>query len=372
MVSIVLFGDYLTTLGAAWCLREYPLYLIRANGEESLVRHSRFVRQSVTVNLPTWDEVVPSLESWRKQHGNLIFLPCSDRWINVLSENLDSVLQLGTMLPVEQRMLALTLDKVYFYETLAQLRLPVPEIYAVNPTASWQPTSFPFVLKPASTFHLENSVGVKAIVCNSTTDWHAVDYRLLKQQAFVAQELVTGRSLSACFCTDAQGRLVSAYTTEKIAFLPMRAGARVRTLDAPELIALTQQFVTRTGFVGFGELEFIASARGPLLLELNARPWAQVLLSDYIGQPILPHAVKLMTGQAAKGQLAETPPPFEYLLWDRDLLVRRSLRKQGRACPPLTRVPRIQALSLRRDFWPAINYYLRDSRLGPGRFLKRQ
>ena len=368
----ILFGDSLTTLGTAWCLRQYPLFLIRAKGENSLACHSRFVRQTITVDFPTWDTLKSSLELWRKQYGNLIFIPCSDSWLKVLSEHLDSVLQLGTMLPNKQQTLTLTLDKVFFHETLSRLRLPAPEVYSVNPSATWQPKIFPFVLKPASTFHLESSVGVKAIVCRSMADWQSIDYGLLTQQAFIVQELIEGRSLSACFCTDAGGRLVSAYTTEKITFLPMCAGSRVRTVAAPELLELTQEFVTRTGFVGFGELEFIESARGPLLLELNARPWAQDLMSDYIGQPILSHAVQLLTGEIPKGQPAVTPPPFEYLLWDRDLLVQRALRKQRRACPPLTVVRRVHALSLRRDFWPTTNYYLRYSRLGPGRFLKRQ
>jgi predicted ATP-grasp superfamily ATP-dependent carboligase len=173
-----------------------------------------------------------------------------------------------------------------------------------------------------------------------------------------------------CFCTDSQSRLISGYTTVKVTFLPMRAGCRVRTVCAPELIELTQEFVTRTGFIGFGELEFVESSRGPLLLELNARPWAQVMMTEFIGQPILRQAVELMTGQDPTGQVAKQPLELEYLIWDRDLLVRRALRKRGEPRRSLPRVPRVHGISLWRDFWPAVHYSLRHSRLGPARFRK--
>jgi predicted ATP-grasp superfamily ATP-dependent carboligase len=144
----------------------------------------------------------------------LLFIPCSDRWLELLATDLARTLALGRLVPAERAHLDSTLDKVAFTRQMASLGLPHPETYAAPVPDGWQPARFPFVLKPSSTYRLEHECGVKALVFDTPADWERFDRRLLKHHHFLAQACLPGASLSVCFCTTAHHTLAAAYCTD--------------------------------------------------------------------------------------------------------------------------------------------------------------
>lgn len=197
------------------------------------------------------------------------------------------------------------------------------------------------------------------------------DKRLLVQQRFLAQEYLAGASISVCFCTTRDGKLATSYATEKVHHGIMRTGSRVATVDRPDAIDLASRFVLLTGFVGFGELEMLDSESGPVLLELNARPWSQVQMSDTLGAPILEMAVRLMSGQHLPESVENVTQKVEWVRWDVDLLFRRKMRQAGQSVRPRSAGRRIHALGFFRDPLPALTYAWALSPLGPKQLLPK-
>ncbi|MGA3126210.1 MAG: hypothetical protein ABSD13_05810 [Candidatus Korobacteraceae bacterium] len=289
--------------------------------------------------------------------------------METLTEDLPRTLQLGTMLPATPEHLALTLDKCAFEREIKRLDLPRPATLCTLVDSDWMPPSYPFVLKPSSTYKFEAQCGVKATIIQDSQEWRSFDKRLLDQHAFLAQEYLGGASISVCFCTTADGRLARSYATEKVHFGSMRTGSRVATVTRPDAIQLASRFIRGTGFVGFGELEMIDSVRGLVCLELNARPWSQVLMANSIGFPILEMAIGLMSGEEPPECTDGITTPFEWINWDGDLLFRRAMRRAGRPIRPPMSLKRVYAQSFLRDPIPALVYAFTVSRMGPGRFV---
>jgi predicted ATP-grasp superfamily ATP-dependent carboligase len=138
-------------------------------------------------------------------------------------------------------------------------------------------------------------------------------------------------------------------------------------VNRPDAIELAARFIRGTEFVGFGELEMIDSPRGLALLELNARPWSQVLMSRSLGIPILEMAVKLMLEEDVLDFATDSTAPLEWIAWDNDLLFRRARRRAGLPVRPPMASKRVYAQSFLRDPVPALVYAFTQSRLGPGR-----
>lgn len=351
---VVLFGEGETAVATAACLRRFAVASIADGSEPKLAYHSRFVQHRYRVSGDVASSVLACLEELRGRYPEpFALVPTSDFWIERLAGMHDRLIACGNFLPHLPEMLALTLNKLAFAQRLPEAGLPIPGIYRERVTEDWSPTRYPFVLKPDSTFRLEEVAGVKAMIVRGEEEWRSLDKTLLRGNGFMAQELVEGACLSACFCTTSRAELAVGYVTEKVHFSVLRTGSRVRTVDRPDVLALCAQFVERTGFVGYGELEFLDSPRGPLFLELNARPWSQVLLSLSLDRPIMDYAVGLLFGEE---QPPQTPAPVKPATWIHglnDLRFRLSKRRAGIELPPDPGGERIYALSLLRDPVPA-------------------
>lgn len=367
---IVLLGDNATALSAAACLRGHHITVVSLSNEPRMASLSRFVKDRILVPEGPVSEVLGRLERFHARGAEkLVLFPCSDTWIEILTADLRRTLALGTMLPLTSGHLALTSDKLAFARGIGRLGLPHPAVFSTEVDSKWMPPSYPIVLKPSSTYRLEVQCGVKAVLIRGREQWHSFDKRLLEQHAFLAQEYLEGPSISVCFCTTADGRLAGSYATEKVHFSSMSSGSRVATVTRPDAIELASEFMLRTGFVGFGELEMIDSERGLVLLELNARPWSQVLMSESLGVPILEMAVALMSGRELTPCDGGVTLPLEWISWDHDLLFRRRLRREGRPIRRQLARKRVYAQSFLRDPIPALVHALTVSRLGPARFF---
>lgn len=376
---IVLFGDNATALSVASCLREHHITVVGTVSEPRQASLSRFVKGSIRVTEDHVWQVFDRVSLLRRTaEERLLLFPCSDAWIERLAANMTRTLQFGEMLPATAEHLLLTTDKSSFAAAIERLDLPRPRILNPHVDADWIPTSYPFVLKPSSTYRLEAQIGVKAVLIRCAEDWRATDKSLLRENSFLAQQYLAGASVSVCFCTAPGGGLAVSYATEKVHAAEMRTGSRVVTVERPDAIELAAEFVRRTGFVGFGELEMIDTDGGPVLLELNARPWSQVLMADTIGAPILESAISLMSGELPKQVAMPSKTPVEWISWDKDLLFRRALRRKGeqvRSALASKDVAldskHVYAQSFVRDPLPALMHALTLSPLRPGRFLSR-
>jgi predicted ATP-grasp superfamily ATP-dependent carboligase len=151
----------------------------------------------------------------------------------------------------------------------------------------------------------------------------------------------------------------------------MRTGSSVVVCERPDAIALAARFVQATRFIGYGELEMLDSPQGPVLLELNARPWSQVVLAEALGEPILEFAVELMLGRERPDWRAREHPKLEWVQWDRDLLFRWAEFRAGRCAARSSATGRVYGISFRRDPLPALVYAVTASPLGPARLWRR-
>ena len=254
---VVLFGESVTALGAAWCLRKHPITVVSAKFVRRLASHSRFVRRWLRLPDRSPDPLFACLEELREREGELLLFPCSDAWIDVLGRDLQRTRRIGRMLPESPAHLAATLDKLVFGRQVRAQGLPAPEVYSECVSPDWAPPQYPLVLKPYSTYRLEVQYGVKALIIHNREEWQMFAEMFPNQTSFLAQEYLDGPSISVCFCTTVDSRLAGAYVTEKTHYHSMRIGTRVASADRPEAIELTAEFVRRCGFVGFGELEMI-------------------------------------------------------------------------------------------------------------------
>lgn len=359
----MLFGEGGTALAAATSLRNHDITLVSCVDEPRLAALSRFVKKSVRLPDRSPASVTKFLETLENESRQpVLFMPISDVWIETLSNNLDQVLKVGRMLPDTPNDLALTLDKTAFDETIESLNLPRPIVFGTRIRPDWTPSVYPFVLKPSSTYRLEVSSGVKAMIVTNPQEWEDLDESVLAGNVFLAQEYLIGASISVCFCTTRHGSLAAAYATEKIHFGQMRTGSRVATVNRPDAIELAEQFVKLTGLVGYGELEMIDSARGLVLLELNARPWSQVLMSSEIDVPILELGLALLSGEDIAPCSTGHYTGLEWMMWDQDLLFRRHLRRTGQPIRPPMATRRLYSQSFLRDPVPAFIYALHQAR----------
>jgi predicted ATP-grasp superfamily ATP-dependent carboligase len=366
---VVLFGEAGTALSAAWCLRAYPITVISAPDEPRLASYSRFIQERIRLKDRTPGQICECLERLHIQREQLFLFPCSDAWIEALSFDLERTLEFGRMLPQSRAHVAITLDKIEFGKQIQANGLPGPEVFCFKVQPDWKPPQYPFVLKPVSTYRFEDQHGVKALHIRTPEQWQALDKSLLCANSFLAQEFLVGPSISVCFCSTRDGRLAVAYATEKIHFGSMRGGSRVATVVRPDAIDLAANFVRNFQFVGFGELEMIDSPRGLALIELNARPWSQVLMSTVLGMPILELSMRLMQDEDPSLDYNHQAQPLEWIAWDSDLLFQLVLRKSGRPIRPPSSFRRVYAISFQRDPLPAFVHALAFSRLGPARFL---
>ena len=369
---VLLFGESATAMSAAACLRGCAITVIAAADEPRIASLSRFVHNRILLPDRSKATAIQCLQTIRSKTADvLLIFPCSDAWIDTLAEDLPSVLQCGRMLPATADDCALTLDKFCFARKVSEIGLPQPVVYQARAWRGWIPEIYPFVLKPYSTYKYENTTGAKASVIRDAAEWNLFDKQILDNVGFIAQEYVEGASLSVCFCTTADGRLATAYATEKIHFGAMKTGSRVATVNRPDAVHLASEFVRLSGFVGFAELELIDSDCGPLLLELNARPWSQVVMSDALKLPVLKMAIDLMLDKKLEESSKVSAEPLEWVAWDDDLLYCRRIRRSGKSVRALTTSKRIYAQSFLRDPIPALIYALNYSRLGPGKVFHR-
>lgn len=301
-------------MGAAACLRRCAITVIAAADEPRIASLSRFVENRILLKDRSRPTALQCLRTIGSGTAEVVMIfPCSDAWIDTLAEDLPSVLQCGRMLPATAEHCALTLDEFRFARTVSEIGLAQPIVYQAHVFRGWIPAIYPFVLKPYSTYKYEDATGIKVDVIRDADEWNLVDKRRLDNIAFFAQEYVEGASLSVCFCTTADGRLAAAYATEKIHFGAMKTGSRVATVRRPDAIHLASEFVRLSGFIGFGELEMIDSEHGPLLLELNARPWSQVIMSDALKLPLLKMAIGLMMNKKLEESSKTNADPLEWL-----------------------------------------------------------
>jgi len=369
---VVLFGESATALSAAACFQGCAITVVCAPDEPRLASFSRFVEGRILLQERSISAALRSLRVLRERANELLMIfPCSDAWIDTLSQDLPGVLQCGRMLPSTAEDCALTLDKLFFAKKVDEVGLPQPKLYRDSVSADWVPTAYPFVLKPYSTYKYANVSGVKANVVNNEEEWRALDKQMLCDWEFLAQEFVQGASISVCFCTTGDGRLAASYATEKIHFGIMKTGSRVATVVRHDAIELASEFLRLTGFVGFGELELIDSERGLVLLELNARPWSQVVMSRALKIPLLKLAISVMLGKKLSECSKCGTEPLEWLSWDDDLLFCRRLRRSGKPVRASTTSRRVYAHSFLRDPVPTLVYAFSFSRLRPGRIFRR-
>jgi predicted ATP-grasp superfamily ATP-dependent carboligase len=371
MNHVILFGDGVTTLSTAWCLREFPITLISSVNQPSLARYSRFVQGTLRLSSNSPEELFRALERLRERYHDLLLVPCSDRWIEAFVQNFEQVKKFGSILPNVLDHMELSTDKIRFGQRLQQLQLPAPTVFTFQVTPKWCPADYPFVLKPSSTYQFEAEWGVKALLVRNEVEWKLIDRDLFHKKRFLAQEFLDGDPISVCFCTTKDSKLATAYATRKVNFPSMGAGTRVRTIRCPEALELAAEFTSRLGFVGFGELEMIATRRGLALLELNARPWNQVAMSRVLGFDILGDAVRLMRGEERSGGRLDRCGELEWIAWDQDLLLRRAMRKPTMREWPSVGTKRVYAISAFRDPIPTLAYYARIGRLALAKLLKR-
>ncbi len=228
--------------------------------------------------------------------GTPVAFGCMDEWVHGLAPGVD-----GVALSFAGDRIDDVLDKTALYGLAERLDVPYPETYrlagvgpttdgpgptVLDPDAAAERLGFPLVLKPALKRRFEEAVGTNVI---EAPDRAAYD-RALEQARDAGVRLMAQERVPTVAGAD---RSFASYRGPDGVVTGMVGNARLRhpraygtscvvdAVDAPEIRRHATRVLEATGYHGISEAEFVHDERrGPVLLDVNTRPW------KWIGLPV--------------------------------------------------------------------------------------
>jgi len=162
----------------------------------------------------------------------------------------------------------------------------------------------PWVVKPAG------PVGglPTARVVESRADLEELTSELPSTERVLVQERLSGQLVSLALVVDRDGRVVARFQEEALRTWPPEAGSFALTISvAPddELLERSRSLLAATGYWGLAQLDYVATAGSPILLDVNPRYYAcmPLALACGVNLPAAWHA-------AAEGRPADAPTEY--------------------------------------------------------------
>lgn len=295
--AVIIGGDH-QGLGIARSLGRRGIPIVVVDDEASVSRHSRYVTHFFKWrDLRTEEGTVAGLLALSERHPvhEWVVFPTREETVAALSRQRDRLAEYFRIPTPPWDVTSQAWDKRNTYRAAAEAGVPVPRSWTLRTEADLelidgQP---PFAVKPAIKEHFLYATGCKAWRADSQAelaDRFAAASAVVGTEEVIVQELIPGGGecqLSYCaFFKD--GEAVASMTANRLRQHPMefgRASTFVRTIDDPELAAMSERFLRSINYYGLVELEYKFDTREGVakLLDMNARTWGYHSLGQLAG-----------------------------------------------------------------------------------------
>jgi D-aspartate ligase len=347
--ALIVGGDY-QGLGIARSLGRRGIDVAVIDDETSIAHASRYVRLHRKVqDLRDPDAALRELLAMNRRYGldGWVLYPTREETVALIARSAAELA--GFRLPGPSRAcVEVAWDKRKTYAAARRLGVPVPRCWVGDGLADpseRHDVEFPVVLKPAIKEHFFYATGAKAWRADSSQELRsklAAATKVAGEGEIIVQEMIPGDGLQQfAYCALFSGDQPTAeMTVRRWRQHPSdfgRASTYVETVDMPEIVQSSRQFLSAHDYRGLVEIEYKLDPRDGAykLLDVNARTWGYHTLGaaagvdfayahfrERIGLPIDPMRarpgvrwVRMLTDvpNAARDLLARSLSPRPYL-----------------------------------------------------------
>lgn len=317
---LVVLGSTLTALALARAAGRRRLTVALVDRRNGIAAESRFAHLQLVSDD---DEALSRLASLASL-GPTALVADNDDWLRFIIRHRQALQRsFQAILHPDNVTLETFLDKSRFLDWCVERNFPVPRRYdAPSEGKPLEQHHFPLLLRPEQTRHGRGLDVPKAIevLDNTQLQYWLNRYASASVPVSIAQSLLRPgiRQYSVGFARDDTGRMRSV-VAEKLRSLPRQCagGTFVVETRQDEVADLVRRLANGSGYVGIGEAEVMRDdATGDIfLIEVNARPWVQYLISERAGLDFLGF---LLGGELAVEQ-PSTRRPVRWLNFEADL-----------------------------------------------------
>jgi D-aspartate ligase len=298
-VPALVFGADVTALAVLRALGRDAVPVFVAGSRPKLVTRSRWYRP---VPGDALDETSDGERAARYLEASpfprAVLFPCSDHWALALASLPDRAAAAYPAVVAPLETLRVLVDKSRFAEATTRLGVPAPRtlpVVGVETLAAIEEAELPnFFLKPSDSQQFAKRFGVKGLQLTGRT--RAADLvRQLTGEGFelVLQEYLPGPATDHVFLdgyVDRAGVMRACLARRRMRMFPPHLGNSTLSVTMPlseagDAVASLQRLFEGMEFTGLFDAEFKYDARDGRfkILEVNARPWWQLGLSEACG-----------------------------------------------------------------------------------------
>lgn len=240
------------------------------------------------------------------RHGPLVVYPGQEQAVGALARH-GSALGDRAILPYRDPRVALDLsDKVRLAELASRAGLAPPATLAVGTAGALaaQPPPVPCVVKtPALS---EALPGTR--VCETAEELLGLLTSLPPSEPLVVQERAVGTLDALSLVLGSDGAVAACFASRALRLNPTAAGSSSLSVSVaadPELVERATDLLRGVGWTGLAHMQFLRTARGPALIDVNVRFYGSLPLATAAGVnlPAIWHRV-------ASGEPLGPPPPY--------------------------------------------------------------
>lgn len=284
--------------------------LAHASHRAAAGRFSRHVDARPLGPAPDLDSArfVESIVAVAAGRGPIVVLPGSEAALDALIPILAAPPE-GILLPFgNASALAELRDKGRLAELARGAGILTPRVVAEAIAGESPPNvAFPCLAKPA----VPESRPGQTLIMRSRSELAALLDRLPAGSRLLLQEQLEGPLLSLALVVDREGRVVERFQAVASRTFPKGAGpssAAVSVAPDEELIRLAAGMVADCGLFGLVQLQFVATERGPAVIDANPRCFGSLPLAVACGANLPAAWHGLATGENPAGQRPRARP----------------------------------------------------------------
>jgi D-aspartate ligase len=285
--ALVVGGDY-QGLGIARSLGRQGIPVVVLDDELSIARVSRYVQRSERVAaLREPGETVEALLGVGERLGlqGWVLFPTREETVAAISRNRDRLAEIYRVPTPSWETVLRAWDKRETYALAERLGVDAPRCWfpRSEEDLAQVPTGSPVVVKPAikeNFFYATSAKAWRADTRDELVDAYRRARKVIAPEEIIIQEMIPGggqEQLAYCaFFTG--GEAVASMTVRRRRQHPSdfgRASTFVETVELPEIVGPSEEFLRAAGYYGLVELEYKRDPRDgrAKLLDVNARTW---------------------------------------------------------------------------------------------------
>jgi D-aspartate ligase len=327
--GVVITGGDFQGLAALRTFGEKNISTVLLDHELCIAKYSRYNRRYFKspdpINEEEYTEFLVSLAKHEGLQGWIV-IPNSDQTVRILSRHKE-LFEHFYRIPVPcWDVIQHVYVKEKTYKLAEQHGIPFPRTHYGQCLEEMleHALSYPVIIKPSIRDNFYNKVKIKAFLINNRNELIETYRRvetIIDRSEILLQEYLTGGPKNLfSFCPFfKEGKSVAAITARRTRQHPMDFGHATtfaELVDIPQLQVMAEKFLSRIGYYGIAEVEFMMDPREGLfkLIEVNPRIWGWHALAIYAGVDLPFLLYKDMLGEAV-----EPPHEIQQVKWVRVL-----------------------------------------------------